>query len=75
MTIARFPYAALPFALAASLAGCGTPMEKTAPCKRPVNMMSYADNVRSDCGPMTAVNADPAAVLAAIGAASTSQSK
>jgi hypothetical protein len=50
------------------LAGCGTPKEKTAPCKRPANLTSYAPDVRTDCGPMRSVNADSAAALAAIDA-------
>ncbi|WP_353646783.1 hypothetical protein [Mesorhizobium sp. WSM2239] len=53
----------LAFALLAG--GCGTPREKTAPCKRPANLLNYADS-RSDCGPMTQLNADRASALAAI---------
>lgn len=55
----------LVFALAALASGCGTPREKTAPCKRPANLSSYA-STGDDCGPMTSVNADRAAALAAI---------
>jgi hypothetical protein len=53
----------LAFALLAG--GCGTPREKTAPCKRPANLVSYADP-GSDCGPMTELNADRASALLAI---------
>ncbi|RWI54702.1 MAG: hypothetical protein EOR16_23180 [Mesorhizobium sp.] len=50
------------------LAGCGTPKEKSAPCKRPANLMSYAaTDVRLSCGPMQAVNADKVAAWALIG--------
>ena len=48
------------------LAGCGTVKEKTAPCKRPANLTSFAADARHDCGPMHAVN-NPAAAFAAIG--------
>lgn len=48
------------------LAGCGTGKEKTAPCKRPANLTSFAADPRHDCGPMRAVN-DPSAAFAAIG--------
>jgi hypothetical protein len=58
------PATALLAALA--LAGCGTPREKTAPCKRPANLSSYAADIRVDCGPMVAVNADRKAALTAI---------
>jgi hypothetical protein len=55
----------LVFALAVLVSGCGTPREKTAPCKRPANLTNYAS--RGDgCGPMISVNADRAAALAAI---------
>lgn len=56
--------AALMLSLAAG--GCGTAKEKTAPCKRPANLSSYAPAERTDCGPMHPVNADPAAALRAI---------
>jgi hypothetical protein len=56
---------ALVFALAVLASGCGTPREKTAPCKRPANLLSYA-NTGDECGPMMSVNADRAAALAAI---------
>jgi hypothetical protein len=56
--------AALMLTLAAG--GCGTPKEKTAPCKRPANLSSYAPEERTDCGPMHPVNGDPAAALRAI---------
>ena len=44
--------------------GCGTPREKTAPCKRPANLASYAPV--GECGTMHALNTDRAAALAAI---------
>ncbi|MGQ2905778.1 MAG: hypothetical protein ACT6RL_18420 [Neoaquamicrobium sediminum] len=44
--------------------GCGTPREKTAPCKRPGNLASYAP--LGECGAMHALNTDRAAALAAI---------
>ncbi|NGO55334.1 hypothetical protein [Allomesorhizobium camelthorni] len=56
---------ALVFALAVLASGCGTPREKTAPCKRPANLSSYA-STGDECGPMMFVNADRAAALAAI---------
>ena len=43
--------------------GCGTSREKTAPCKRPANLLSYAGK---PCGEATALNTDRAAALAAI---------
>lgn len=53
--------------IAAGLAGCGTAAkEKTAPCKRPANLTSYAPDPRQECGPMMSVNGDAAAALAAI---------
>lgn len=53
--------------IAAGLAGCGTAAkEKTAPCKRPANLTSYAPDPRQECGPMMSVNVDAAAALAAI---------
>jgi uncharacterized protein YceK len=56
---------ALVFALAVLASGCGTPREKTAPCKRPANLSSYA-STGDECGPMMSVNANRAAALAAI---------
>ncbi|MBX9462796.1 MAG: hypothetical protein KL840_07455 [Aquamicrobium sp.] len=44
--------------------GCGTPREKTAPCKRPGNLASYAPV--GECGAMHALNTDRAAASAAI---------
>ena len=46
-------------------AGCGTPREKTAPCKRPANLSSYAGH-GDPCGPMFELNTDRRAALAAI---------
>lgn len=47
-------------------AGCGTPKEKTAPCKRPANLIGYAADPRFECGPMRSINPDRGAALAAI---------
>jgi hypothetical protein len=50
------------------LTGCGTPKEKTAPCKRPANLLSYASEPDAqspfpvpteECGPMRPVNTGP----------------
>ena len=54
---------AVAFAVLAS--GCATPREKTAPCKRPTNLSSYA-SANDDCGPMRSVNDDRAGALRAI---------
>ncbi|WP_411196282.1 hypothetical protein [Rhizobium sp.] len=48
------------------LSSCGTVKEKTAPCKRPAELTSYASDPAQGCGPMRRVN-DPAAAFAAIG--------
>lgn len=56
---------ALVFLLAVLASGCGTPREKTAPCKRPANLSSYASS-GDECGPTMSVNTDRAAALAAI---------
>jgi hypothetical protein len=56
---------ALALSLAVLASGCGTPREKTAPCKRPANLTSYA-SVEAECGPMKPLNANRAAALAAI---------
>ncbi len=61
----RCAAAAIALALAVLASGCGTPREKTAPCKRPANLSSYAAT-ESECGPMRTINADRAAALAAI---------
>jgi len=53
-------------AIVAALSGCGSVKEKTAPCKRPVELSSFAEDPRHSCGPMHAVN-DPAAAFTAIG--------
>ncbi|MDW9830336.1 hypothetical protein GOB24_22430 [Sinorhizobium meliloti] len=61
-----------PVLIAAGLAGCGTAAkEKTAPCKRPANLTSYAPDARQECGPMMSVNGDAAAAFAAIEAMAT----
>lgn len=52
--------------LASILSGCGTVKEKTAPCKRPANLTSFAQDPRRDCPTMRAVN-HPTAAFAAIG--------
>ncbi|MBA8907614.1 hypothetical protein [Aminobacter ciceronei] len=57
--------------IAAGVAGCGTVKEKTAPCKRPANLTSYAADPRQECGPMSYVNGDPATAMAAIKAMAT----
>lgn len=56
---------AIVLVLAVLASGCGTPREKTAPCKRPANLTSYA-SMGDECGPMKSINADRAAALAAI---------
>lgn len=58
------------FLLAAgALAGCGSAYkEKTAPCRRPANLTSYAPLPRPDCGPTASVNSNASSVLAAIDA-------
>lgn len=53
-------------AIVAALSGCGSVKEKTAPCKRPAELSSFAEDPRQSCGPMHAVN-DPAAAFTAIG--------
>nr|WP_313372721.1 hypothetical protein [Brucella intermedia] len=53
------------------LAGCGTVKEKTAPCKRPANLTSFAEDPRRDCGPMALVNSDDTTAQAAINAIAT----
>ncbi len=52
--------------LAAAISGCGTPKEKTAPCKRPANLLSFASEpvapspaAAPGCGPMRPVNTYP----------------
>lgn len=52
--------------IALTVAGCGTPNEKSAPCRRPANLASYAPMVYSECGPMQPLNIDRAAALAAV---------
>jgi len=64
MTARRARCAAM-LILALSAGGCGTPKEKTAPCKRPANLSSYA-SMEGECGPMRPLNADRAAAVAAI---------
>ncbi|MFC0810419.1 hypothetical protein ACFHWW_34135, partial [Ensifer sp. P24N7] len=58
--------------IAAGLAGCGTAAkEKSAPCKRPANLTSYAPDPRQECGPMMSVNGNAPAAFAAIEAWAT----
>lgn len=59
-------------AIAIAVAGCGMVREKTAPCKRPAELTSFAADPRRDCGPMRAVN-DPTSAFAAIGIAGSDQ--
>jgi hypothetical protein len=54
--------------IAAAVAGCGTVKEKTAPCKRPANLTSYAADPRMECGPMMHINGDATSAFAAIAA-------
>lgn len=42
------------------LTGCGTAKEKSAPCKRPAELTSFALDPRLDCGPARPVNTDGA---------------
>jgi len=56
------------FVAANIMTGCGTVKEKTAPCKRPANLTSFAEDPRRDCGPMALVNSDGADAIAAINA-------
>ncbi len=51
-------------AIAIAVSGCGTVKEKSAPCKRPANLTSYASETdpRHDCGPMAPVNNDQSAI-------------
>lgn len=50
--------------MAVCISGCGTIKEKSAPCKRPANLTSYASEFdpRHDCGPMSSVNTDQSAL-------------
>ncbi|MER8967257.1 hypothetical protein NKI25_16280 [Mesorhizobium sp. M0808] len=54
------------FVVVGGLSGCGTVKEKTAPCKRPANLTSYAPDPRLECGPMMHVNGDASTAFAAI---------
>ncbi|MDT6942452.1 hypothetical protein RI570_20575 [Brucella pseudogrignonensis] len=58
-------------AITACVAGCGTVKEKTAPCKRPANLTSFAEDIRQDCGPMAFVNGDQATAIDAINSIAT----
>ncbi len=50
--------------IAIAVSGCGTIKEKSAPCKRPANLTSYAsdNDPRHDCGPMAPVNTEQGAL-------------
>jgi len=50
--------------IAIAVSGCGTIKEKSAPCKRPANLNSYASesDPRHDCGPMAPINTDQSAL-------------
>lgn len=63
MNVRRCGLAIALLSLALLGTGCGTSREKTAPCKRPANLLSYAGKL---CGEATALNTDRAAALAAI---------
>ncbi|WP_273728774.1 hypothetical protein [Brucella gallinifaecis] len=67
----NFPKIFISTAIIASVVGCGTVKEKTAPCKRPANLTSFAEDIRQDCGPMAFVNGDPATAIAAINSIAT----
>lgn len=56
---------ALALFLAILASGCGTPKEKTAPCKRPANLTSYAAT-ENECEPMMSIHSDRAEALEAI---------
>jgi hypothetical protein len=58
--------------VATVVTGCGTEKEKTAPCKRPAELTSFAEDPRHECGPMRPVS-DPAAAFAAIGMIDSNQ--
>ncbi len=62
MSSARGIVAAVAVVLAVLVTGCRTPREKTAPCKRPANLMTYA-SVGGECGSTGAINPDSAAAL------------
>jgi hypothetical protein len=65
-TKARAPFLSLGILVAAFLTGCGAIKEKTAPCRRPAELTSYAQDPRQSCGPMRSIN-DGVFVFAAIG--------
>lgn len=57
---------AMVLSVATGLSGCGAVREKTAPCRRPASLSSYAEDPRHDCGAMHEISG-PAAAFAAIG--------
>jgi len=61
-------------ACAVFLTGCGSAREKTAPCKRPASLLSYAPDPRIDCGAMHRVN-DPVAAFYTIGIVDSARRK
>lgn len=67
MIVPRCGFATGILLLAVLAAGCGTPREKTAPCTRPANLSSYAEETSAgNCGPMLEINRDRAAALGVI---------
>jgi len=52
--------------LSTCLSGCGTVKEKTAPCKRPADLLGYGPGTLPSCGPALPVNGDRQAALNAI---------
>ncbi|MER9651064.1 hypothetical protein [Mesorhizobium sp. M0199] len=63
------------FVVVAALSGCGTVKEKTAPCKRPANLTSYAPDPPLECGSMMHVNGGASAAFAAIEAIEAMQAQ
>lgn len=59
-------YGAIVVLIALAAVGCGTPKEKSAPCRRPANLASYAPPIDPECGPMQPLNIDRAAAIAAV---------
>lgn len=66
MSKARILTGIVVLAIAQCLSGCGTPKEKTAPCKRPGSLIGYAGDQRVECGPMRLINPHDYRALAAI---------
>lgn len=53
-------------ALSVLMSGCGSVKEKTAPCKRPAFTTAFAEDPRTDCGPMHPINGDAAHAIDAL---------